>query len=166
MKKVAYFLGIGLFLFLLTDYLTNKFTDGKKLPRIDTITIERTDTQYITKTDTLPKLVRDTLLRFIHVPATKDSDIVDSVNLQVVQRTYTDDSTYTAYVSGIGYDMYPSLDSIVVRNEYVTSIVERTIHERQKQRITIGLNVGAGLGIISRQPDIYIGIGLNYNFLR
>ena len=122
------------------------------------------DTLYITKTDTLPPVKGETVVKYINVPVPKDSGKVDSVPMQVVQRTYSDDSTYTAYVSGVAVDSFPRLDSI--------NVTQRTIireHEIERittkyRPITFGLHVGTGYGITTRKPDIYIGLGIQYNF--
>lgn len=122
------------------------------------------DTIYITHTDTLPVLRTEVHTKYVSIPVYRDSIVVDSVQLDVVQRTYSDDSTYTAYVSGVAVDSFPRLDSISVtqRTILIDHEVERMI--TKKRKITVGLQTGAGVGITTRQPDIYIGIGLQWNF--
>ena len=80
------------------------------------------------------------------------------VSLPVERKTYSDDSTYTAVVSGIN----PSLDSIEV---YRRSVYEtRTItHYTKPSRISIGLQGGYGYGRNGFSP--YIGIGISYNLI-
>lgn len=129
------------------------------------------DTVYVDTTDTTPRIEKEIVTKYIKipVPVPVDSGKVDtfpsdSVELPVVQRTYTDDSTYTAYVSGIEVDSFPRLDSIRVRMRTIIKEheVERTI--TKKQPITWGLQLGSGYGIITKQPDIYIGLGIQWNF--
>ena len=82
----------------------------------------------------------------------------------MVQRVFSDDSTYTAYVSGAVVDSFPRLDSISItqRNIIIDHEIERII--TKKKAITFGLQVGAGMGMIQKKPDIYIGIGAQWNF--
>jgi hypothetical protein len=125
------------------------------------------DTLYITKTDTMPVPKTEYIVKYIKVPVPKDSTStgnVDSLQLEVVQRTYSDDSTYTAYVSGVAVDSFPRLDSISVtqRTILIDHEIERTIIK--KRPLTFGVQGGAGYGITTKKPDIYIGIGLQWNF--
>ena len=129
------------------------------------------DTLYLEKTDTVPVIQKETITRYIKVPVPRQDDCggidtcsADSVQLAVVQRTYSDDSTYTAYVSGVAVDSFPKLDSIKVTQRIIIKEheIERTI--TKKRPITYGLQIGAGYGIVTKQPDIYIGIGLHWNW--
>ena len=129
------------------------------------------DTLYLEKTDTLPVIQKEIITRYVKVPVPiqdgcggVDTCQADSVQFAVVQRTYSDDSTYTAYVSGVAVDSFPRLDSIrvVQRTIIKEHEIERTI--TKKRPITYGLQVGTGYGIVTKQPDIYIGIGLQWNF--
>lgn len=127
------------------------------------------DTLYITKTDTMPVPKKEYIVKYIKVPVPKDSTststgIVDSLQLEVVQRTYSDDSTYTAYVSGVAVDSFPRLDSISVtqRTILIDHEIERTIIK--KRLLSFGVQGGAGYGITTKKPDIYIGIGFELNF--
>lgn len=122
------------------------------------------DTIYITHTDTLPVLRTEVHTKYVSIPVYRDSIVTDSVKLEVVQRTYSDDSTYTAYVSGVSVDSLPRLDSISVRQRtiLIDHEIERTI--TKKRPLTFGLQTGAGYGITTKKPDIYIGIGLQWNF--
>lgn len=129
------------------------------------------DTVYVDTTDTTPRIEKEIVVKYIKIPVPVPVDSgkvgtcsADSVELPVVQRIYTDDSTYTAYVSGIEVDSFPRLDSIRVRMRTIIKEheVERTI--TKKQPITWGLQFGSGIGIVTKQPDIYIGFGLQWNF--
>ena len=122
------------------------------------------DTIYITHTDTMPVLKTEVHTKYVSIPVYRDSIVTDSVQLEVVQRTYSDDSTYTAYVSGVAVDSFPRLDSISVtqRTIMIDHEIERII--TKKRPITYGLQIGAGYGIVTKQPDIYIGIGLQWNW--
>lgn len=122
------------------------------------------DTIYITHTDTLPVLRTEVHTKYVSIPVYRDSIVTDSVQLEVVQRTYSDDSTYTAYVSGVAVDSFPRLDSISVRQRtiIIDHEIERTI--TKKRPLTFGVQGGAGYGITTKKPDIYLGIGLQLNF--
>lgn len=122
------------------------------------------DTQYISITDTLPIVSKEVLTRYIYIPVISDSNEIDSVPLAVVQRTYTDDSTYTAYVSGVLTDSFPRLDSIAIKQRYIYIDHEIERIKEKKPPITFGLQSGIGYGIIGKKPDIYIGIGMQWNF--
>ena len=124
----------------------------------------RIDTQYISITDTLPIISKEVLTRYVYIPVISDSSKIDSVPLAVVQRTYTDDSTYTAYVSGVLTDSFPRLDSIAIKQRYIYIDHEIVRIKEKKPPITFGLQSGIGYGIIGKKPDIYIGMGMQWNF--
>lgn len=78
------------------------------------------------------------------------------MEIPVEQKRY-DDSLYTAYVSGYR----PQLDSI--RLHLPSTITETTITQRiAPPRLSIGIQTGAGYGIINHKPDIYLGIGAQW----
>lgn len=92
-------------------------------------------------------------------------EAIDSITLDVVQRTYGD-STYTAYVSGPKVDTIgPKLDSIFVKQRNTTKIITHTITiPARKSHWHFGLQAGAGVGLTSRKVDFYVGGGVNYDF--
>jgi len=90
--------------------------------------------------DTLRDTLRDTLI----------------IPLPVTQRRY-DDSLYTAWVSG--YE--PALDSIRILTPTITVETTRTVR-LPPPRFAVGLQAGAGIGIIQHHPDIYVGVGITY----
>ena len=95
------------------------------------------------------------------IPATGGQPLMpflpDSITLPITQCVYHD-SDYTAYVSGYR----PHLDSISVRLRTVT--VRQTVTRRQP--LKLGITAGAGYGVLSRRPDIFVGIGLTWNPFR
>ena len=100
-------------------------------------------------------------------PTAKPSDartdtVHDSIEVPVpiVQKRY-DDSLYTAWVSG--YE--PALDSINLRIPTVTNTVTNNII-KPSSLITFGIQTGAGYGLFSHQPDIYVGVGVQINLWR
>jgi hypothetical protein len=157
-KSVVYFIAAAFVSVLLYNYAFSRRNAIKTEIR------ERIDTIYIDNTDTAPKVKKEIHIKYVSVPVYRDSIITDSVRLDVVQRIFSDDSTYTAYVSGAVVDSFPRLDSISItqRNIIIDHEIERII--TKKKAITFGLQVGAGIGVIQKKPDIYIGIGAQWNF--
>lgn len=84
----------------------------------------------------------------------------DTITMEIpVEQKRYDDSLYTAYVSGYR----PQLDSI--RLHLPSTITETTITQRiAPPRLSIGIQTGAGYGIINHKPDIYLGIGVQWRF--
>lgn len=101
------------------------------------------------------------------VSGTEKHDTAFSDTLRAVvpltQKVYRD-SLYTAYVSGYR----PRLDSITVRQRTVT--VRQTVTQVQpttkRSRFTFGLTVGAGCGLFTRQPDIFVGAGVTMSLYK
>ena len=95
-------------------------------------------------------------------PQAQHDTIKDSIEVPVpiYQKRY-DDSLYTAWVSG--YE--PALDSIDLHLPTITETVTQTIVE-PLPLITFGIQAGGGVGIFSRQPDVYIGFGGQINLWR
>ena len=91
-------------------------------------------------------------------PQTRPDTVHDSIEVPVpiYQKRY-DDSLYTAWVSGFE----PNLDSILIHQREITTTVTKTI-VKPAPRLSVGIQAGAGYGIINRQPDIYIGIGAQW----
>lgn len=82
----------------------------------------------------------------------------DSMTLDVVQRKYTDDTSYVAYISGVRIGDYPRLDSIRVRHR----VIERNITKMMQQekggmKIKVRPAVGVGYGMIHHNVDVYVG---------
>ena len=90
------------------------------------------------------------------VPSVSPS--VSQIALPVEQKRY-DDSLYTAWVSGYR----PNLDSIDLRLPTITETVTKTI-VKPSPRLSVGIQAGAGVGVFSRQPDIYLGVGAQWRF--
>lgn len=91
------------------------------------------------------------------VPSGRDT-IHDSIDvpIPIIQKRY-DDSLYTAWVSGFD----PNLDSIYLRLPTITETVTKTI-VKPAPRLSLGIQAGAGMGVFSRQPDIYLGVGAQW----
>lgn len=95
-------------------------------------------------------------------PQTQHDTVHDSIEvpIPIIQKRY-EDSLYTAWVSG--YE--PALDSIDLHLPTITETVTNTI-VNPAPLITFGIQAGAGIGVINRKPDIYIGVGGQINLWR
>lgn len=82
-----------------------------------------------------------------------------TVTLPVEQRVYKD-SLYTAYVSGYR----PRLDSITIRLPHTYTTVTK-MASKPTTRWVVGPTVGGGYGIVGRQMDMYVGVGVTWNIL-
>jgi hypothetical protein len=153
------------------------------------VTEVRTDTI----PDTIPKIAKEKQVGVLKVPvndilsrlkpaySTKNVDIkqkevensaynmmqptsIDTIELPKVQRVYSDDSTYRAWVSG--YE--PRLDSIEVYRKTIKETVTITIPTKKKrtfwQRFNIGIQAGYGLGLDDKKAHPYLGGGVGFNF--
>ena len=94
-----------------------------------------------------------------YLPGDTIHDSID-VPVPIVQKRY-EDSLYTAWVSGFE----PALDSIDLRLPTITETITKTI-VKKSPLFSVGIQTGAGIGIITRQPDFYIGVGGQLNLWR
>ena len=151
--------------------------------RIDSIR----DTTYVYVHDTLPVVKNEHIVEYIKVPvgdlsACLDGNVDnkhdstclngaavqkccnDSMTFPVVQKEYSDDSTYTAYVSGLRYNQWPKLDSIIVRQREITNTITKTITiQKKRSRFSVGLQAGYGYGFQYRGFEPYVGVGVSYS---
>ena len=129
------------------------------------------DTVFIEVHDTVPVVKRESVLCYVpgQICPARDREeraARDHDSLAVVQREYSDDSTYTAWVSGVRYGEWPKLDSVTVRQrEIVKTIREQvTLVEKHKaRRLSVGITGGLGIGITTRRPDVWVGVGMVYS---
>jgi len=90
---------------------------------------------------------------------------IDTIELPKMQRVYSDDSTYRAWVSG--YE--PRLDSINVYRKTIKETVTIQLPAEKKkrtfwQRFNIGIQAGYGLGLDDKKAHPYVGCGIGFNF--
>ncbi len=138
---------------------------GETLVRVDTIT--RTDT-IIART---PAARGSVLVRYItvRVPVTRAGTAADGHTgtredtaeavLPITQQRYTDDSTYTAWVSGY----QPRLDSIRTYRR-TTAITREIVRPAPHGRWSAGVQAGYGITPHGFQP--YIGLGIGFRLTR
>lgn len=81
-----------------------------------------------------------------------------NMSFDMVQKEYSDDSTYTAYVSGLKYGDYPKLDSVIVRQKITERTITNTIYREKKGfKIKLRPAVGGGYDPINRNWGVMIG---------
>lgn len=172
MKKITligwYLLGVLTFVVLMfLAFLAGRWTAQRAADG----DIDTTDTLIVKDTVKIPfdkietQVVMQEVVRYKYVPVVVtdtfvERDTVIQVNddvavIPISRKTYTDSATYRAVVSG--YD--PRLDEIeVYRDNMIVTKVSK-----KRSRWAIGAQAGAGIGLINRKPDIYVGLGVNYN---
>ena len=143
--------------------------DGEAPVPADTLSVRVDsvrDTVYVEVHDTVPVVKRERVLCYVKVPVRDSTFNVQrstfNDSMAVVQREYSDDSTYTAYVSGLLYQDWPKLDSITVRQRTITNTVTQL---RRQSRFTLSAGIGYGYGIRYKGFEPYIGITLGYRLL-
>ena len=122
--------------------------------KIDTIM----DTVLVVKKEKVIKVIRDTLVNVEFIRDTVDTAKV-VVDIPIVQKEYSDDSTYTAWVSGYR----PSLDSINIYRKNISTNKETVIKKKDIHRFGIGPVVYGGYNFGTKKLDYGVGIGVSYH---
>ena len=145
-----------------TEIQTKVETDTVFQERIDTIHLTHTVTRYRpqpTRTDTI--FVTDTQTQEVaqHIKKTYE---VDSLQIDTTSTPHGMVS-YHLLVRTDNYDV----DSIALRFnvDYPKITQTQTITKTvtRKKHWNYGIQTGLGYGIYNRKPDLYIGVGVNYN---
>ena len=145
-----------------TEIQTKVETDTVFQERIDTIHITHTVTRYRpqpTRTDTI--FITDAQTQEVaqHIKKTYE---VDSLQIDTTSTPHGMVS-YHLLVRTDNYDV----DSIALRFnvDYPKIIQTQTITKTvtKKKRWNYGIQTGFGYGIYNRKPDLYIGVGIQYN---
>lgn len=145
-----------------TEIQTKVETDTVFQERIDTMHITHTVTRYRpqpTRTDTI--FVMDTQTQEVaqHIKKTYE---VDSLHIDTTC-TPPASVNYHLLVRTDNYDV----DSIALRFnvDYPKIIQTQTITKTitKKKHWGYGIQTGFGYGIFNRKPDLYIGVGIQYN---
>lgn len=145
-----------------TEIQTKVETDTVFQERIDTVHLTHTVTRYRpqpTRTDTI--FVTDTQTQEVaqHIKKTYE---VDSLQIDTTSKPHGMVS-YHLLVRTDNYDV----DSIALRFNVdypkitQTQTITKTI--TKKKHWNYGIQTGFGYGIYNRKPDLYIGVGLQYN---
>lgn len=155
--KVRYLIAFALILIVWTfvgEWYHGKF--DKKEIKLDTTLVVKWDTVH----DTLPEIRYEKKIKYIPVPDSIfiTDTITKEKKLPVIQRKYTDDSTYTAYVSGAKIDSFPRLDSIMVRQKTIERTINNTIYkDKHGLRFKIRPAAGGGYDPLNKQWGVYVG---------
>ena len=145
-----------------TEIQTKVETDTVFQERIDTIHITHTVTRYRpqpTRTDTI--FITDTQTQEVarHIKKTYE---VDSLQIDTTSTPHGMVS-YHLLVRTDNYDV----DSIALRFnvDYPKIIQTQTITKTvtRKKHWNYGIQTGFGYGVYNRKPDLYIGLGIQYN---
>ena len=145
-----------------TEIKTKVETDTVSQVRIDTIHITHTVTRYRpqpTRTDTI--FVTDTQTQEVaqHIKKTYEVDSLHidttcippaSVNYHLLVRTDNYDVDSIALRFNVDYPK-------ITQTQTITKTVTR------KKHWNYGIQTGLGYGICNRKPDLYIGVGIQYN---
>ena len=145
-----------------TEIQTKVETDTVFQERIDTIHITHTVTRYRpqpTRTDTI--FVTDAQTQEVaqHIKKTYEVDSLHidttcippaSVNYHLLVRTDNYDIDSIALRFNVDYPK-------IIQTQTITKTVTR------KKRWNYGIQTGFGYGIYNRKPDLYIGVGIQYN---
>ena len=152
-----------LFFLVNTNRKSQVIQDKQSQPVIvtDTLTNVLYDTIFIDHFETV-KLPVDTTVYYITDTVAR----VDSVFVEVPISVYKFDSTFTTdttflniRIQNSGYAV--TLDSLYYRLEY-TPRPPKTNYFRE--HFKFGLGAGAGFGVFSKKPDIFLSIGFYYCF--
>ena len=145
-----------------TEIQTKVETDTVFQERIDTIHITHTVTRYRpqpTRTDTI--FITDAQTQEVaqHIKKTYEVDSLHidttcippaSVNYHLLVRT----DNYNVDSIALRFNVdYPK----IIQTQTITKTVTR------KKRWNYGIQTGFGYGVYNRKPDLYIGVGIQYN---
>ena len=145
-----------------TEIKTKVETDTVFQERIDTIHLTHTVTKYKpqpTRSDTI--FVTDTQTQEVaqHIKKTYEVDSLHidttctppaSVNYHLLVRTDNYDVDSIALRFNVDYPK-------ITQTQTITKTVTR------KKRWNYGIQTGFGYGVYNRKPDLYIGVGIQYN---
>jgi len=158
--KGCFFCLLALICIGIASFLWGRYSIPPQEVKSDTVIEVKLDTVH----DTVPHVRYEKITKYIPIP---DSIfVIDTITnepvLPVIQRKYTDDSTYTAYVSGVKIDSFPRLDSINVYQKTTERTITNTIYKTKHWRFGIGAM--AGMSVTTKKPDIVIGGFAGYTF--
>lgn len=166
--KIRYLIAFAVILVVWTfvcEWYHGKF--DKKEIKTEKVEVVKWDTVH----DTLPPAKGERVVKYIKIPCSnsqpdsltsgggiKDSMPNSLIKLPIVQRKYTDDSTYTAYVSGAKIDSFPRLDSIMVRQKTIERTITNNIYrDRKGLKVKLRPAVSAGYDPLNKQWGVMLG---------
>lgn len=148
----------SLIFFILGLYLSKPKTTEKVVTKKEYITKRDTIVNTIIKGDTIRIKGKDT--ETIHTKL-----INDTVYIEDKPRTYADSTrNYTFHAEAVKLNWYKvdihTKDTITLRD--TTRIIETQTVKQKRNPLSVGFGIGAGYGILSKKPDIFIGINLSW----
>jgi len=155
---------IGAFLMMVAHLFLLKCERAGITPTTSTDTLRVTDTLFVdkpvpVKDSVITHVIRKPVILHDTVLVTLQPDSLyasgDSIIVPITQTTYTDDTTYTAWVSGYS----ARLDSI--RTYRQTVYVTKTVSMESAKKWSLGLQGGFYITPRGLQPGL--GIGITYN---
>ena len=133
--------------------------------------VRQTTIDTVIKRDTIIDVDTYNVPHTVLVPSKTDTiyqeKIKNDTTLQVTRKTYDiDNDSVGAHVVISGVN--PRIDSMSIWAKKTSYTVNRTITKtipiKDTKKFKIYPTIGVGYGVFSRKPDMYIGIGLTYNF--
>lgn len=135
----------------------------------------KSDTTFISdtvyKTDTLKITIKQPVERLKYIIRTdtfktKDGNdtIINTEHKHYIDSICKDRDTVIVqnYITGSNARLDSTLVELRKQKEIINNSI--IITKEKHRRITYGIQVGMGYGMINHKPDMFIGIGLQYNF--
>ena len=133
--------------------------------------IRHTTTDTVIERDTITKVDTFKVPHTVLVPSKVDTIYQERIPkdtvLNTISKTYDiDNDSVGAHVVISGVN--PRIDTMSIWAKKTSYTIDRTITKtipiKDSKRFKIYPTIGVGYGVFSRRPDMYIGIGLTYNF--
>lgn len=133
--------------------------------------IRHTTTDTIIERDTITKVDTFNVPHTVLVPSKTDTiyqeKIKNDTTLQVTRNTYDiDNDSVGAHVVISGVNT--RIDTMSIWAKKSTYTIDRTITKtipiKDTKKFKIYPTIGIGYGVFSRKPDMYIGVGITYDF--
>lgn len=164
-KSKLYILGI--LIAIVVGYLICLFTQKEQKTvgtfKTDTISISKIDTFFASKPSKSNERVIDTLwldkgLVANNNTVNKDLKVNDTTKYLLITQKKYDDSTYTAYVSGVN----PNLDSIRTYSRNTTKIITNTIEKTTYKNSSARLYLIGGADRLNNKYSPNVGLGISF----
>ena len=164
--KTVFITTLILLVVLLSIKTEKCYQEARKQPKTvyltDTITNVLYDTVFLVEYKTVKLPIHDTLNQTI----IRDSLRIDSVFVEIpiskfqLDTTFTTDTTvFNLSIRNSGYAV--TLDTIFYNFKYTPRPPKTNFF---KEHFKFGAGVSTGYGCFSKQPDIFVGVGLYYTF--
>ena len=165
MKEIVKSILILTVIYLLLFFLVNtnrksqtKQPEPKTITVTDTLTQVIYDTVFVEHFETVKLPVVDTIV--------VDSLRIDSVFVEVPISIYKFDTTFTTDTTNLniriqnsGYEV--TLDTLSYYFEYTPTPKKPNFF---RDHFRFGAGVSTGLGVFSKKPDVFLGVGVYYTF--